>query len=186
VVTKQCNRCKAVKPVDEFYGDRTARDGLQGKCKDCSKAVAKAWHEHNPPDPDRRREIVRQFHERNPDKDREYGRAYRERHGERYNDMARARNVKHRRAKPERHVASEMRRRAKLAQITSEDMDYMAILRRDPCAYCGPDGESTIDHIHPLRRGGTSDWGNLTAACRHCNGSKGTGDLLSFLLRKSA
>lgn len=48
-----------------------------------------------------------------------------------------------------------------------------AILARDrhTCAYCaGP--ADTIDHIVPRSRGGRHEWGNVTAACRDCNGRK--------------
>jgi 5-methylcytosine-specific restriction endonuclease McrA len=181
-MTKRCNRCEAVKPIEEFYGDRTAGDGLQRRCKDCSKAHAKEWHEKNPPDLDRQRETLRRFRERNPDKDKEYGRKWRGKDPERALRLAQARNRRYRDAKPERHVASQMRRRSRLVQITSEDTDYMGILRHDPCSYCGSDG-GTIDHIEALHFGGETRWSNLTGACRRCNTSKGTGGLLSFLLR---
>ena len=64
---------------------------------------------------------------------------------------------------------------------------YIAILRHDPCAYCGapasanPRGESHIDHIHPVYRGGADRGVNMTAACRRCNSSKSTKTLLGFL-----
>jgi 5-methylcytosine-specific restriction endonuclease McrA len=71
------------------------------------------------------------------------------------------------------------RRRAK-APPTREGLEYAAILRRDPCAYCG--GEAgEVDHIVPVEQGGMSDWDNLTAACRGCNQRKRTKSLLEFL-----
>lgn len=33
--TKQCVHCGKVLPVSEFYGNKTARDGLASWCKDC-------------------------------------------------------------------------------------------------------------------------------------------------------
>lgn len=33
---------------------------------------------------------------------------------------------------------------------------------------------TTADHVVPRSRGGTSDMGNLVAACRHCNSVKGS------------
>ena len=36
------------------------------------------------------------------------------------------------------------------------------------CHYCG-DEATTIDHVMPVSRGGTSDRANLVAACRRCN-----------------
>lgn len=62
-----------------------------------------------------------------------------------------------------------------------ETIEYDAILRRDPCAYCGgPSG--SLDHIQPINKAGSSVWENFTAACRRCNSSKGDKDLLRYLL----
>lgn len=48
------------------------------------------------------------------------------------------------------------------------------ILARDgyTCSYCGDFG-NTVDHIIPKSKGGLSTWGNLTTACKDCNGKKG-------------
>ena len=49
------------------------------------------------------------------------------------------------------------------------------ILARDLwiCNYCGADA-TEVDHILPVKHGGTNDESNLTAACVRCNRSKGT------------
>lgn len=49
------------------------------------------------------------------------------------------------------------------------------ILARDlnVCAYCGQEA-TEVDHIIPVKHGGTNDESNLTAACVRCNRSKGT------------
>ena len=44
------------------------------------------------------------------------------------------------------------------------------------CVYCGTGVDfstATLDHVHPLARGGSSDVGNLVAACAPCNRLKG-------------
>jgi len=72
---------------------------------------------------------------------------------------------------------------------TAEHAAMDAIVRRDPCAYCGATeefwkpGEVGADHIVPIVTGGELDWTNLTGSCRDCNSSKGSLSLLSFLLR---
>lgn len=43
---------------------------------------------------------------------------------------------------------------------------------RRTCAYCGGEA-STVDHVLPQSRGGTSTWLNTVAACKTCNGRKG-------------
>lgn len=42
----------------------------------------------------------------------------------------------------------------------------------DPCAYCGDAWPTTIDHIIPVSKGGTSERSNLAPACRPCNMEK--------------
>lgn len=65
---------------------------------------------------------------------------------------------------------------------------WMAILRRDPCSYCGGVG-GTVDHVEPRSRpprlgtrgGGVYTWANYVGACHNCNGRKGAASLLAFL-----
>ncbi|MCR9062468.1 MAG: HNH endonuclease [Cytophagales bacterium] len=49
------------------------------------------------------------------------------------------------------------------------------ILKRDghQCVYCGAKRELTLDHVMPKSRGGKTNWDNLVAACKRCNGTKG-------------
>lgn len=64
------------------------------------------------------------------------------------------------------------------------------ILRRDAhrCQYCGrSDIPLTIDHVHPLSRGGEDTWENLVCACVRCNNRKGdsTPDEAAMPLRRT-
>jgi len=68
---------------------------------------------------------------------------------------------------------------------------WQALLRRDPCAYCGAAGAGgTVDHVEPRSRparglGATAHvWLNLAGACAACNGAKRDSDLLVFLHRR--
>ncbi len=59
----------------------------------------------------------------------------------------------------------------------------MKVFKRDhfKCQYCGLDGLHsfenwlvlTIDHVHPLARGGSRSMDNLVTACQPCNIVKG-------------
>jgi hypothetical protein len=84
---------------------------------------------------------------------------------------------------PERVVARTMKRRTLTFPVPPETAEYIAVLRRDPCSYCGKDAGS-VDHIDALHIGGNNNPENLTAVCRSCNSSKRTETLLSFLLRR--
>lgn len=106
---------------------------------------------------------------------REYARAHKA--------EARARHKAWREANVER--ARAYARDAQRARHVGRDPDgkeYLKILLRDPCSYCGgPAG--TIDHIRPVVRGGANVWENLTAACKTCNLRKHDSQLLVFMLR---
>lgn len=67
--------------------------------------------------------------------------------------------------------------------VDAESYEYSALIRRDPCCYCGRRGGS-IDHIEPSVKGGTNEWANLTGACRRCNSWKRDRPLLLFLARR--
>ncbi|KEF42377.1 MAG: HNH nuclease [Cyanobium sp. CACIAM 14] len=47
------------------------------------------------------------------------------------------------------------------------------------CLYCGETSES-IDHVHPLSRGGMSVTENCVPACLGCNGRKGDSDAFAW------
>ena len=54
------------------------------------------------------------------------------------------------------------------------------------CAYCGTDNRLEIEHMVPLKRGGSNDSGNLQVACRQCNKRKGIQTDEEFRHRYSA
>lgn len=72
--------------------------------------------------------------------------------------------------------------------------EFIKILRRDPCVFCGeyyklPKDHkkaglirNTVDHIHPKSKGGWNHWLNYAAACPRCNTHKGDNSLLGHLL----
>lgn len=119
-------------------------------------AAAKAYRETNP-------EKVRAAQARWFDKNRE-------------RESARA--VEWARQNPERKRAIDRRRY--VARVTgtrpalrAETEAMIATLLTLPCSYCGTTGKVEIDHIIPLSRGGLHEPGNLAAACKSCNSSKG-------------
>lgn len=74
-------------------------------------------------------------------------------------------------------------RRRRTETVNVETREMVAVLRRDPCVYCG-DTADTIDHIHPVSLGGGLQWDNLAPACRACNSGKKDRPLLQYLLMK--
>lgn len=63
--SKQCGRCRELKPLDEFWASKATKDGKQGLCKSCCRNHVRSWCADNP---DRRREYSRRaYRKRNPD-----------------------------------------------------------------------------------------------------------------------
>jgi hypothetical protein len=61
---------------------------------------------------------------------------------------------------------------------------WAAIVRLDPCSYCGRDG-GTLDHIDPAASPAQRYvWVNFTAACEGCNRSKKDTPLLEWLAHR--
>lgn len=77
-------------------------------------------------------------------------------------------------------AADNHRRRRREGVLTTDDREYIKILYRDPCSYCGAPVRE-IDHIEPLVEDGDLGWENLTGACTRCNRRKHTHSLLAFL-----
>lgn len=113
---------------------------------------------------------------------REYARQHKAEARERHRKW-RAANVEYVRA-----TARDAQRRRSLGRNT-EAIAFAAIIRNDPCCYCGAPTED-IDHIVPIcgydRHASAfpNTWDNLTAACARCNRSKRAKPLLRFLLTR--
>jgi len=122
----------------------------------------KEWREKNR---ERKAALDKRWAEENREKRREHVRRYRENNPE----TIRLRS----------HVNKARRRGAPTP--TYETRDFILILERDPCCYCG-DPMEHIDHIQALTKGGGGEWDNLTASCGSCNLRKSTKPLLGFLL----
>jgi len=45
--TKICRKCKKEKKVDEFYKNKSKKDGLSYYCKKCEQAIQKEEHQRN-------------------------------------------------------------------------------------------------------------------------------------------
>lgn len=107
-----------------------------------------------------------------PERERERWRAWYGKNKERF--KAYVRDWK--RANPDREALYERRRRtARYGRPGRHSMDDLLLLFEAydwRCAYCGTDGELTIDHRVPLSRGGTDAIENLIPACLACNSSK--------------
>ena len=45
--TKKCSKCGEVKPINEFYKQKSHKDGYQSSCKNCRSQWAKLYYQKN-------------------------------------------------------------------------------------------------------------------------------------------
>jgi len=159
------------------------------------RAVMKQWRDANPDkirthharwlakNPDYYRQYEQSRRERPPGYNLEKQREWRKRNIERERSRHRRYWARLRELRPEQHREKGRRANARARKVPMDQLasEFAAVLRADPCCYCGSHDRLTIDHIEPVALGGTSDWDNLTASCKSCNSSKHTRRLLEFL-----
>lgn len=179
---KTCSKCGETKPLTEYGKKASNRDGRQARCKPCVKVdKAESWQRNLESNRAKNREhylanrearIAWQvaWKKANPDKVAEYGRTYNERHRDRANATARLRVAK--------------RYALKLKRTVGEiDTDALWATQGGACGICEvaidpalrwphPMSKS-LDHIHPLARGGAHAQDNLQWAHLVCNIRKG-------------
>ena len=179
--TKTCTRCNETKPTDQFYKDKSAKDGLRSACKECTSSASRAYHKANR---ERQRENARAWNAANPERQREYARAWYEANRERALETARAWNAANRErhrehtrawaaANLDKRSASQHRRRAKKACAVPQRwiVDHN---HGDPhaCWWCGQElvGVTThTDHVMPIKLGGPAHPDNEVTTCQTCN-----------------
>lgn len=66
---KTCWKCETLKPIEEFYANKSRGDGRSSACKNCSKSIAKERH-----DADRKtyNGHMKEWRLKNPDRQRRY------------------------------------------------------------------------------------------------------------------
>ncbi len=62
--------------------------------------------------------------------------------------------------------------------------DSLQKLTKYKCIYCGKASES-LDHLHPMSKGGKSITSNCVPCCLSCNGSKSDSEVLSWYRKQN-
>ena len=111
---------------------------------------------------------VQSWRARNPERKRENGRRWAVENKARVNELLR-------------------KRRLLLASIRASgisETDWLSVVEEfnGCCAYCLKPA-NTMDHLHPISRGGGEERGNVVPACKSCNSSKRDLTLLELLMR---
>ena len=63
--------------------------------------------------------------------------------------------------------------------------DEKTKINASTCCYCGRETNLTLDHLIPRLKGGPDAADNITYACRSCNSSKGSRDMVLWSVSKN-
>jgi 5-methylcytosine-specific restriction endonuclease McrA len=183
--TKQCNKCKETKTLDQFYKDKKGKYGLGSKCKECSNKICKEYNNNNR---DRLTKYRKEYYTNNRDKKLKYQKEYHNNNRDRLNKY-RKEHHKTERGKLIHKLSSQNRRYRKQYntnpgdKLTKKNIEYLTEVYKH-CAYCSTPltSENThIDHIHPLSKGGSHSIDNVVLSCKDCNLKKNAKTLEQWL-----
>jgi len=204
-MNKSCSRCQEELPFEKFGRQAGHSDGLTSACKAC---LATAKTEEYAANPEKFIVRVRQFREANPMSIRAYMETHREQraaataawraanpekaaaHLASWGANDPGRGERWRKANLDMDRAKSLRRRARRCGatgngLTPSEWNEMKSYFGGRCAYClTPCVGLEQEHMTPLYRGGSHASDNIVPACRSCNASKGTKNLLEFLSRE--
>lgn len=176
---KWCHKCGQWKPAGEFWADRTRGDGRKAVCKKCD-------YTRRTPGPSKaqRREAIKGWFSwcRRCCEWRVSNQVHAGLCRLHANEYARRRYAEDPRFRMARRQHTYSRKRG-VAPIPLEGQEVLLEEFDGKCAYCG-DQATTWDHVTPVIGGGQTTPGNVVPACRHCNSSKGSGDVFEWLEKK--
>lgn len=147
-MTKFCGRCKEEKSVSDFSKDRSRKDGLRNRCKDCAREYLRKYREKNR---EKVREWDRNYKKENREKAREWERKYEEKNRDYYASKSR----EHWRKK--NRISAAMA--TKSGRWSQEEVDLLVELRKTRTVYqcsieLGRGYASTQKKITHLRKKG--------------------------------
>lgn len=180
---KTCTKCKETKDIDDFPNDSSKKDGKRPQCRAC---VAIARKEYDKRTVEKRKTYQKEYRKKNQDKLSKYHKQYLENGGREVRKNYRDENRdKIRQLK--RHNNALRKALIKKSGLTAEDYQIWISNELKYCAYCGVDCSDNfhIDHVEPLVTGGQHVIDNFALTCPHCNTSKGSKSLISFLATES-
>lgn len=136
---KTCSKCGQIKPLDEFYKDRSTHDGYWRTCKECARGYQRQ-RRADPEVAERGREVNRQYHKA---KREQITRRKREYFQTNPDGAAGRRDTDRRRwqADPQSERAEARRYRAGIRRRVLAHYG-------EQCACCGRKDRLTIDHVN--------------------------------------
>jgi 5-methylcytosine-specific restriction endonuclease McrA len=182
---RKCPKCGEWKHWTEYHRNRSRETGYQDICKPCfnvANAASRAkradyWREHYA---ERMRATYAEHGAERRAKTAEWyvkhGKDWHREWTDRNREQERERTKKWRAAHPYAMQVSGNNSRARRDHVEGivTESEWLAILARHDhkCASCGKQSKLEIDHIVPMKLGGTNTSGNVQPLCHACNTRK--------------
>jgi len=151
---KRCSKCKKGRSYDEFYKDKTAKDGYNSICKLCRLEMDRKRRKTDPDWVKRRKEQNKKFHEENKEKIAE--RKKRWLASEKGKESHRKSNKKYKEKFPEKKKAHDAIYRA---------VKKGELFKPSHCQICGEEGNTEAHHARYGREQRTS----VIWVCKICH-----------------
>ena len=185
---KECTTCKTPFDLSFFNKDKQKKDGLNPRCKNCSRA----WNAKNK---DRVKEYNKKYHTENTEYILNRAKEYREENRELLNQKKRYwynENKNHayqyRKDRAAIYGAHARNRRARIkgngGEHTGAEVRELLVKQGGRCAICKITVDNYhVDHVYPIAKGGRNDISNLQILCPPCNLSKNDSDPIEYAQR---
>lgn len=184
LLSKVCPDCLEEKTYDLFYADKSKKQGVGTRCKECTKARnnknrAGRKEQYAEYEKERYRRLERQKYyakiRATPER-REYQKQYYEKNKDHWKEKYRP-----------SHKVNEWSaaRTAKLKSngvfaVADKDLRRLVLRSGGLCSYCRKVKWEQWDHVVPISRGGVHSVGNLLPVCADCNRKKSKMPLYRF------
>ena len=185
---KVCTTCRGEFPLDNFNKDKQKKDGLNPRCKTCSRA----WHHANK---SRVSEYQKNYYQENLEYHRCKAAKYRDENRSKLIGKSREwyeknqdKAKRYRQSRSKDYATHARNRRARIllngGEHTQGDIDKIYDLQSGRCALCKSALSSYhVDHVYPLAKGGSNGPENLQILCPSCNMKKNDSDPIEYAQR---
>lgn len=172
---KECSKCKRTLPLNEFYKNKSKKDGLSYYCKDCHGKIRKEYYlknrkkileqmkEYREKNGDKIRKRQREYSKKNKDKKREYDKIYRAENWEKKRLADKRWRERNREIiRESKKIYNIEYRKTHVKEIRARAIAYKFPLG-DKCEYC--DTVENLQRHHP-----SYDYPEIfNTACQSCN-----------------
>ena len=180
---KTCTKCGETKPTTEFHKNSSKRDGLYCHCKLCSREARVNRYNANS---EKAKQSAAAYRSAKPEKVKATKAAWAKSNPEKNRSSCakwRAANKLARRILDNNRNA---RKRVAGGKLSKDIADKLITLQRGKCACCGQllGNDYHLDHIMPLKLGGTNTDDNMQLLRATCNLQKNAKHPVDFMQQR--